>query len=367
MSKIRIIYNNVWRRGEIYAHGSEHPQFPAEDTQADTPSQFWRTRYGIGTGNGWFQANTTNDKINFNEGGGNLTATIAANTYSGLTLANAVEAALEDAGALEYTVGYNESAALFTITANANFTLQWANGANAANSAANLLGYNSTEDDTGNNSFVGDYRRIHTHAYLRMDLGSNQEVNFMALLNHGISANYTALKYVGADANNFSGNLETENLTYNPTNLFHFFSASMTHRYVQLTIADATNPNSYIQLGPVILGKYWEPNYTFAREYTQGRVDDSVVDESYSLVEYAQARPTRRTWNLPFPLGLTQTDADKIVDFFDTVGLKYGFVVCFDSNSANTTSYFVKNAELSDPIYRHVNSWQWQLNIREKL
>lgn len=366
MSNIRIIYNNIWRKAAFTSHGTEHPQFPWEDTQADTPSQFWRSRYGNNSGGGSFLVNTTNHKINFNETGPELTATLSAGNYTGQTLANEVKAQLEAAGAWDYTVSYNDTAALFTIAANANFDLYWKMGSNYANMAANLLGYANNNDDTGNNNYTGDYRRIHSQEWGRIDTVTAQEINFITLLNHDISAN--GIVWIESSNNSNMAGATYDNISpINTGNHFAFLSPSRTAQYFQLSIYDATNPNSYIQIGPVILGKYWQPNYTFAKEYTQGRADDSLVDESHALVEYAQARPTRRTWNLPFPLGLTQTDADKIVDFFDEVGLKHGFVVCFDSNSANTTSHFVKNIDLNDPVYRYVNSWQWQLNIREKL
>jgi len=365
-SNIRIIYNNLWRKGTFENHTSEHPQFPVEDTQADTPSQFWRSRYGNNSGGGLFSANASTVKINFNEGGGNLTATIASALYNGHTLATAVGTALNDAGALDYVVSYNDSTALFTIGANANFTLQWANGANAANSAANMLGYNNAQDDTGNNSFTGDYRRIHTYEYLYINAGSAQLVNFVGILNHTISANATVSFRSGNNAN-FAGENSDSMGTLNAGNHFQFLAANRIAQYFRILILDADNPNSYIQMGPIILGKYWQPNYTFAKDYTKGKVDDSLIEESHALVEYGQIRPRRRTWSLPFPMGLTQADADEIVTFFDTVGLVHGFVVCFDYAYPNTNSYFVKNSELTDPTYLHYNNWSWQLALREKL
>jgi hypothetical protein len=309
---------------------------------------------------------SANNKINFKESGANLTATIPSNNYNGLTLATAVATAMNSAGTLAYTANYNESSALFTIGANANFTLQWANGANAANSAANLMGYDATNDDTGNNSFMGDYRRIHSSEFVRLNIGSIQTVNFVGILNHTISANAVAYLY-SSNNSNLAGN-DSDILTpLNSGNHFVFLAANRTHQYFQINIWDADNPSSYVQMGPIILGKYWQPNYTFAKDYTKGKVDDSLIEESHALVEYGQVRPRRKTWSLPFPMGLTQTDADEIVTFFDTVGLVYGFVVCFDYESANATSYFVKNSELTDPTYLYPNSWQWQLNVREKL
>lgn len=42
-AKIRLIYNNLWRKGTLASPSSEHAQHPATDTQIDTKTMFWRT------------------------------------------------------------------------------------------------------------------------------------------------------------------------------------------------------------------------------------------------------------------------------------------------------------------------------------
>ena len=51
----RIIYRNLWQIGDLGTVTSEHPQFPAVDLETDTLSQFWRSRYGSGSGAGLFR------------------------------------------------------------------------------------------------------------------------------------------------------------------------------------------------------------------------------------------------------------------------------------------------------------------------
>jgi len=205
------------------------------------------------------------------------------------------------------------------------------------------------------------------NAYISIDLLTAQAVDFIAILNHDISANAT-ITWRGADDANFANNAANISITHNPTNIFHFFGAnnSTTRRYVQLQIQDANNPSNYIQVGPVVMGTYWEPARAIKSQYGKARADDSIIDESHALVEYGQPRPRRKTWSLPFS-GLSETDADTIVTFFDEAGLTYGFVLCLDYNNPNSYSYFVKNVELIEPTQDHYNSWSWGLNIREKL
>ncbi|HCS49905.1 MAG TPA: hypothetical protein DIW61_17330 [Candidatus Aminicenantes bacterium] len=368
MTNTRLIFSNLWRKGTILGECCEHPQYPSTDTQGDTPSQFWRTRHGTGSGNGLFVVTDSNKYINFDEGGAELTGTVATGSYNGNTLATAVAAAMNAAPgkALTYACVYSETNALFTISAGSNFTIRWNTGTNKAVDISGLCGFSDAADDTGALTYDGDYRRIHyPRAFITNDLLTAQTVNFLALLNHNISASAT-IKWRGADDDAFTVNLVEVTITHNPTNLFYFFGSSSTKRYVQIQVEDPTNPNSYIHIGPVVMGTYWEPARPAKSPYGKARPDDSIVDESYALVEFGQPRPRRKTWSLPFS-GLSETDADTIILFFDEVGITHGFVLCLDYNSPNSYSYFVKNVELIEAVQDYHDSWSWALNIREKL
>lgn len=43
MQKPLIVYESLWRNGEIIAVSSENPEFPAENTQDDSPQIYWRS------------------------------------------------------------------------------------------------------------------------------------------------------------------------------------------------------------------------------------------------------------------------------------------------------------------------------------
>lgn len=44
-----VLYENLWRDGEIIACSSEHAQHPSENTQDDSPQQYWRSLDASGT------------------------------------------------------------------------------------------------------------------------------------------------------------------------------------------------------------------------------------------------------------------------------------------------------------------------------
>lgn len=111
----------------------------------------------------------TNNKLNFNIGAGELTATIAsasypigtADTQAG-TLCDAIQSAIVAAeGTGTYTVTYSRTTKLFTITRSAGtFQILWKTGTDGSDGTGNTigstLGYSEAADDTGGLTYAGD-------------------------------------------------------------------------------------------------------------------------------------------------------------------------------------------------------------------
>jgi hypothetical protein len=103
-----------------------------------------------------FVVDATNNKINFDEGGAELTGTVTAGTYTGATLATAIAAALNTAPgkALIYTCTYSSTAGKFTIAAGSNFTLRWNTGTNKATDISELCGFEDAANSTGDKTYT---------------------------------------------------------------------------------------------------------------------------------------------------------------------------------------------------------------------
>jgi hypothetical protein len=363
MTKCRIIYKNYWRTAGITNRSSEHPQFPAENTQIDTPTEVWRTRYGTGSGNGLFVIPATATKIDFVETSPELTATLTAGSYNGTSLAAELQTKMRAVGAILYVVTYVESSGLFNIYGPTNFNILWNTGTHVSNSVGPYFGFSLAANDTGTNSYSSDYRRIHCPSELiELDLGAAVACDSLALMNHNISSAAT-LTIVGADDSAFTTNAVTVTLSKNANNLYGFMT-SMTKRYFRIEIADPTNTNSYIQIGTIVLGKYWEPGSNFQAGYEDGTGDESTVQASDSLVEFGQDKPTYGLKTLPFTaLG----DADKAEALLFAAWTKtvFGFALCVDYNYPNANSYFLRNVELTLPANRAFGYWDWSISAKE--
>ena len=93
--------------------------------------------------------------INFDEGGGELSAEIAVNSYTLSEFIVAIQTALNGVGTLNYVVTVDRSTRLITIAGDSNFTLLAGTGSQIGQSVFSLMGF-SANDLSGNSSYTGD-------------------------------------------------------------------------------------------------------------------------------------------------------------------------------------------------------------------
>jgi hypothetical protein len=141
----------------------------------------------------------SNKYINFNIGGGELTATVATGTYAiGLTqadagsLCKAIYDAIVAAEAVgTYTVSYSRSTKLFTIARSAGtFQLKFLTGTNNAASIDTTLGYTHT-DKTGAITYTGATQVEYAFTHTIVNSSSLQKPAYTYFLDRGLNV----LKY----------------------------------------------------------------------------------------------------------------------------------------------------------------------------
>lgn len=96
----------------------------------------------------------SNNKICFSEGGPELIAEVEIGAYTLNTLPVAIETALNNIGALTYTVSVNRTTRLITISANSTFSLLTATGSSIGTSIFSMIGFEAP-DKTGASSYTG--------------------------------------------------------------------------------------------------------------------------------------------------------------------------------------------------------------------
>lgn len=101
------------------------------------------------------EIDSTNNLLNFSEGGPEITATITAGLYSPTDLATAIQTAMNVVGGLTYSITFNRSTRTITISAGSNFELLASSGSQVASGPWVIMGYSAT-DLTGASSYTGD-------------------------------------------------------------------------------------------------------------------------------------------------------------------------------------------------------------------
>jgi hypothetical protein len=97
---------------------------------------------------------STSNKIDFNEGGSEITSTLTDGTYtSGANLATEVQTQLNTDGSSTYTVTFTSGQLINIASDGTALNLLWNSGTNAANTAGDLLNFDTASDSTGLTSY----------------------------------------------------------------------------------------------------------------------------------------------------------------------------------------------------------------------
>lgn len=102
-----------------------------------------------------YDVTTSNNLLDFSEGGSELTAEIDVGSYTPTDFVTAVKIALDAAGALTYTVSFNRTTRAITIAATGNFTLKKTTGTHVGTSPWTLMGFSGVGDLSGAATYTG--------------------------------------------------------------------------------------------------------------------------------------------------------------------------------------------------------------------
>lgn len=98
---------------------------------------------------------TTNQNLNFNEGGGELLAVLEAGSYSPGDLTTVVKTAMDAAGSLVYTVTFDRTLRKYVIAATGTFSLLISSGSQFGTSPFSLMGFTGA-DVSGSTSYTSN-------------------------------------------------------------------------------------------------------------------------------------------------------------------------------------------------------------------
>lgn len=107
-----------------------------------------------------------------------------------------------------------------------------------------------------------------------VDLGSAKEVKALVVYDHNFTDAVT-LVIEGHTSDSWGAPDFQESITYNASKQIHYLSAATTKRYWRLSVTDAANTDSYIEIGEMILASYFEVSKMYA--WRPGRNNRSII------------------------------------------------------------------------------------------
>lgn len=356
---------------------SEQAAFPASNLfNFQRRSKVWRS-------NGYWEITSSNNGIVFRETTAvDLTASVAAATYtSSSSLFTAIKTALEAAGASTYTITADTTTLKTKFASDGGggggiFEIDWTH---ASSTMASILGFNTTEEDTGALSYVADSLKIHTGEWITWDFGiSTQPKAFFLIGDRNSPIKITpssTIKLQANETNIWSSPTEDNTLTYDDTLISSVNTSGLwtngALRYARLDFEDTDNAAGYVQIGSLYLGDLFTPTrgrvqYPFTGAY----VDRSITSFSEGGQSFSDIREKTEVFTITW-FGLTIADREEIDTLWDTLGKSNPFFIQFDSESAFSTDVemtrYVKFQQ--EPTYDLVSptNFACRMILREEL
>ena len=321
--------------------------------------------------------------IVFQESAGvNITATLAATEYTtDATFLAAIKTALEAAGVGTYTVERDTTTGRIKITQSVAggatvFRLMWT----AATGLGAIMGFDTSADDTGALTYTADLLRIHTSEWLEWDLGIPSNPSALVALGDRdtpipISPNAT-VKLQANHTRNWSSPAVDLTITHRD-NILAYLAAdgiagdgSPGYRYWRLVITDNDNPNLYVSLGVVFLGRHVEvsrgcPEFPLelqARDYSERQETES-----------GQRISGFRQQTDVFPLNWAVLDTETkeaLQDVWTFYGTHSAFIVSMDPDDVFSTDGYTQVKLVTfenEPVARLVSpgNWSYAWQLRE--
>lgn len=341
----------------VITKSSEDPAFPVTNLQQFSRSRTWRT-----TGN--FVIDSTNNKLDFDEGGSQITATITSGTYTPTTLATEIKTRLDaSVGAGTYTVTYSVSTGKWTIseTGAATFNIRWNTGTNTAVSIGPTIGFTTAANSTGALTYTGSLVAIHTEEWVVFDFGSAVVVDSVAILFdpvEGATVDLSGALTIQANASNvWTAPSVSVALTIDSDDVVstNFFTSDQTFRYWRLKIVDPNNPNLYVEIPKLILANATVLDDNPEIGFSYVRNDQSVLSKTDYGHLYADELPKLRKMTFSYKAFL-YSDVETLINIFNTVGTTRPFAISLDSTEAifDKDRFFVYGHFTKDLSMKHV-------------
>jgi hypothetical protein len=328
--------NAVLHEDTTLEASSEETGFPVEALQDQQRQDFWRSAQGWTIVTGW------NDRIDFDRGGVKVaTATSGHYATAGLYAAAWV-AAFEAADSTPaWAVGYNSVTGIFTIsTAAHSFSLLLSSGANVLTRSGHLdLGLEDNVDTPPATSVVGVTAVYQSKHRIRLEVPAEARpdgITVVAVLEHNFSTDTQAhdiilRQFSDSGYSVFVGSTDLTNVNPDDTlGVRRSYIEDENVSYLELEIADRSNPDGYGELGVLWLGSYVEFTDRLDRSVTDDPEDFSRIEQGPDGTVYVDFGRNRSRLGLQWR-PLADDELDAMLDFLRDLSAGEAWLLDLDS------------------------------------
>lgn len=334
MADLKFLENLLFEAATTISATSENPEFPASNLALHSRSKVWR-------GSGNFVIDSSNNKIDFNEGAGNLVATLSNGSYSPDALETEIKTQMEASGVETYTISFNTGTGKWSIqTGGGTLSLLWFSGANSANSVGSSIGFDTSSDDTGSTSYTSDFVAIHTEERVVFDLGvTPPDVDSFLLFFDKLNGNrFSSTAVVKLEANatdSWASPSVSQTLTFDSLypSAKHFFGTPQSFRYWSIGIIDVDNPNLFVELSTIVLAEALELTQVPEIGFTSRNTDQSKKTSNDFGHEFYDLYPKRYRRSFDYK-ALTEADKNVLKQLFERVGISVPFGFALDTTES---------------------------------
>lgn len=370
MARMIFFWDNEWDKVSDIVPTTEHANFPAENTQLRDFNHPWRSLYGAGSTWGKFTITAAvNDRIDFDEGGGELTANLTPATYTADSLFAHLKTIMDAAGGDTYTWEYLESGSdvnKFKVSTDGNVAFPWDSGTNTARSVGDVLGWDVTADDGAAAAHTADYIRIHTHERAKVDLGAATSILAFLCRGHNIQSGATFKRIQGHTADTWGDPDVNETLSQNTKIIGKILSAAQSKQWWRPYYIDRDNADGYIENGRIFLGPGFQPDINFlSKSRVEKKVDPSIIKRSEGGQISTIQLDDYEVWQYIFRV-VGSTEKGYFDDMFTAVKKSLPLWICDDPDNFPAETFYCQFVDWEwNPVYEVNDVYDLTLQVEE--
>lgn len=365
MGNIEFYYEDQWKLTDLDSITTEHPNFPSENTQHRDKHREWRSKYGSGSGWGYFYIGTSNNKLYFKDTTATArTATIATGAYNADSLATEIATKMTSASPPDtFVAEYLESgtyANRFQITDQTGvFELTCTSTTNAI---WDTIGFATAADATGSSVYISnDGIRIHTVEYIRQDLGAGANIYGFFVIGHNLQS--TATAHVRASSTTFGTwdiDVALDDITTQVA--YKRWTSAQNYRYWEYFYIDKKNPDTFVKNGTLFLcTQPFTPVRGFSESPSYQNIDPSLLKMSEDGGVTSSQFSHYKAKNYSF-ITSTSSELANFNSMFDDVGTSKPLVIIEDTNNLPDSIYYARLTSMDMSALQYSTDY-WEIRV----